>query len=138
MVTESWLASSTTNGLLDPENPFFIFRYDRPFRNGGGACVFVKRTLEVLNIEIVRNDNNAHIESKIVCIDNSINTGKYRPITVYRPPCCTMDGIEYNTVLISNLELLFDVNYSVVLSGDLNCADVNWINNTSPRTVYRT
>ena len=44
-----------------------------------------------------------------------------------------MDCIEYNTVLIADLELLFDVNYPVVLSGDLNCADVNWINNTSPK-----
>ena len=133
MVTESWLASSTTNGLLDPDNRFFIFRYDRPLRKGGGVCIFVKRTLEVINIEIVKNDNNAHIETEIVCVDIIINKGKYRLITVYRPPGCTMDFIHYNTVLIADLEILFEVNYPVVLSGDLNCADVNWINNTSPK-----
>ena len=56
----------------------------------GGVCVFVKRTLVVINIEIVRNDNNAHIETEIVCVDIMINKGKYRLITVYRPPGCTM------------------------------------------------
>ena len=89
--------------------------------------------MEILNIEIVKNDNNAHIETEIVCIDIIINRGKYRLITVYRPPSCTMDCIEYNTVLIADLELLFDVSYPVVLSGDLNCADMNQINNTSPK-----
>ena len=129
MVTESWLALSTTNGLLDPENRFSIFRYDKPLQ---GVCVFVKRNLGVINIEIVRNDNNAHIETEIVYIDIIISKGKYRLITVYRPPGCITDCIHYNTVLIADLELLFDVSYPVILSGDLNCADVNWINNTSP------
>ena len=88
--------------------------------------------MEVINIEIVKNNNNAHIETEIVCIDVINNKSKYRLITVYRPPGCTMDCIDYNTVLIDDLELLFEVNYPVVLSGDLNCADVNWINNTPP------
>ena len=44
-----------------------------------------------------------------------------------------MDCIEYSTVLIADLERLFDVNHPIVLPGDLNCADVNWINNTSPK-----
>ena len=65
MVTDSWLASSTTNGLPDPESRFFIFRYDRSLSKDGGVCVFVKRTLEVVNIEIVRNDNNAYIETEL-------------------------------------------------------------------------
>ena len=78
MITESWLASSTTNGLLDPDNRFFfIFRYDRPLRKGGGVCIFVKRTLDVLNIEIARNDNNAYIETEIVYTDIIINKGRY-------------------------------------------------------------
>ena len=91
--------------------------------------------MEVLNIEIVRNVNNAHIDTEMVCINIIINMCIYRLITVYPPSGCTMDCIEYNNVLIANLKLLFDVNYSTVLSGDLNCGDVNWINNTSPKDI---
>ena len=105
----------------------YIFRYDRPLHKGGGVCVFVKRTLEVLNIDIVGNDNNARIETEIVCIDIITSKCKYHIITSYLPPGCIMDCIEYNNVIIADLELLF------VLLGDLNRADVKWMNTTSPR-----
>ena len=84
MITESGVDPSTTDGLLNPENRFYIYRYRRLMRKGGSVCVFVKRILEVLNNGIVRNDNNAHIETEIICIDIISNKGKYRLITVYR------------------------------------------------------
>ena len=70
----------------------------------------MKHTLEVLNFEFVRNDTNAHIETEIVCIDIIRTKCKYRLITVYLSGC-TMDCIEYFSVLITDLELLVDVNY---------------------------
>ena len=46
-ITESWLNSTISDGLLDPQNRYNIFRRDRKDGNGGGLCVFIKRCYTV-------------------------------------------------------------------------------------------
>jgi len=56
-VTETWLHADIPSGLLDPESMYYVLRRDRAFGHGavrgGGVCVFVNRSLSVVETDII-------------------------------------------------------------------------------------
>ena len=51
IITESWLHEGITDGLLDPQGLFNVFRSDRTHGCGGGVCVLVSNCLPVISIQ---------------------------------------------------------------------------------------
>jgi len=128
IVTESWLSGDFSNGELDPENRFNIYRCDRvtvETSYGGGVCVFVSRALKSvqidLNIDIV-DDGFEIVIFDIICTDR-----KLRLVSIYRQPC---NGIvAYNRVhlLVSCLESNICKCGPTIIVGDLNFPKIDWL-----------
>jgi len=51
MIIETWLTPELTNGLLDPNNLYDIYRCDRSSR-GGGVCILCHRSMRSYQIDI--------------------------------------------------------------------------------------
>ena len=51
-VTESWLDSSITDGMIDPQGLYCVYRHDRSFRVGGGVLALVSRRFQSYQIAI--------------------------------------------------------------------------------------
>ena len=128
-VTESWLTNSVSDGVLDPQNRFCIYRHDRPDDlRGGGVCIFTNKFLKVNQL------NTDHINPiiDIVAID-IFKSSKlcHRFFLAYRPPSTSS---VYN-VLTSDIyfqQIIDFVTSNVnskgptVVLGDLNCPNINW------------
>ena len=50
IITESWLHEGITDGQLDPQGLFNVFRSDRTHGSDGGVCVLVSNCLPVIAI----------------------------------------------------------------------------------------
>ena len=53
IITESWLHEGITDGLLDPQCLFNVFRSDRTHGRGGGVCVLISNCLPVIAIILI-------------------------------------------------------------------------------------
>ena len=42
-VTESWLEESITDGMIDPNGSYVVYRHDRAVRVGGGVLALVSK-----------------------------------------------------------------------------------------------
>jgi len=81
LVTETWLTTNDTIGLLDPECKYFIFRRDRRCNVGGGVCVIVRRGLTCTEVRCGDTD-----DVEMLCVDVLFDTSLFRFIVIYRPP----------------------------------------------------
>jgi exonuclease III len=129
-VVESWLDPSMSNGLLDPEGKFNVFRFDRSKLNGGGVCVFVNKCYTVNEVNIIRNNEDDDCV-EIIGLDIYGNVDKLRVFTVYRPPnnSRVYDVISpsvYMKCVIKYLEQYCNNKGPTIVVGDFNCPDINW------------
>ena len=65
-ITESWLHSGISSGLLDPAGHFTVLRYDRDQYSesrGGGVCVLVKKSLRVIPVAISTDFSDVEVVS---------------------------------------------------------------------------
>lgn len=114
--------------MLDPRNQFNIFRLDRNSKtSGGGICIFVKLHLNAITIEIPPTCSTL----ECVCIEFFCNKGsKTRLINVYRPGNKPSSDAASINSLIHCLNSLCTMDVTCVLTGDLNCACIDWINSS--------
>ena len=83
-VTETWLHTDVSSGLLDPKSKYVILRKDRNGK-GGGVCAFVKRNINVMTIDI----STAFSILEVLCFDVIFSSrDNLRFFVVYRPPYC--------------------------------------------------
>jgi hypothetical protein len=127
-ITETWLTNTVSNSMLDPRNLFNIFRYDRSSdKVGGGVIVFAKKYIAAVQIDLPTSF--ASIEC--VCIDLLCNVGSsIRLLTIYRPGGRSSDDARVMTNLTECLNELCPLESTCVITGDLNCADIDWLNNS--------
>ena len=128
-VTESWLTSSISDGVLDPQNRYNIFRHDRPddFR-GGGVCLFTNKSLKVSQL------NTEHINSIIDIIGIDIFKSSklsHRFFLAYRPPSTSsvynmLTSDIYFQQIIDFVTANVNSKGSTVMLGDLNCPNIDW------------
>ena len=55
VVTESWLKSYHSNGLIDPEGRYNIIRHDR-LTMGGGVCSFISKKYAFYEVDTTNTD----------------------------------------------------------------------------------
>ena len=129
LITESWLDSDLTNGLLDPENKYCIIRKDRN-RNGGGVCAMVDKKLTVL--EVCLDKCSSSLE--LVCFDVSCggNSVSARVFVCYRPPGYSSESVNYMTDMIECLIANQHRSSANIITGDFNCPSIDWSYLTSP------
>jgi len=127
LVTETWLTTNDTNGLLDPEGSYVIVRRDRRCNVGGGVCVAVRPGLTCTK---VRWDDTDDVE--MLCVDVLCDRSLFRFIVIYLPPQYGIEAREYANKLVSRLNQLCQVTWPVFIVGDLNCPCISWQSNSAP------
>jgi hypothetical protein len=109
-ISESWL----NNGHEDVEfriTGYDLYRKDKMFANGGGVCLFVKKS-NSFAVNVIENNNNL----EMICVEVSQkNTKPFAVIVVYRPPDAS---IEYTNELLHYLEN--NSNTETIITGDIN------------------
>jgi Reverse transcriptase (RNA-dependent DNA polymerase)/Endonuclease-reverse transcriptase len=131
IITESWLNSRIPNSLIEPDCLYTIVRCDRSSdRIGGGVCAFVRKPLSVVEIAL----DPQYVNLELCCFDVHCFGAKLRFINIYRPPSCKCDNGKCNCIdmLISCLTDLTETKNACIITGDLNCADINWPRLTAP------
>ena len=136
-ISESWLNTSITNNMLDPDNQYNIYRSDRiESRVGGGAVVLVRKRSRCGLVQIPDRCKNLIIISgcDIVCVDIYFKSVKYRFILVYRPPMLFLPKVDQDhemqvlTQILSSLSATKDTTF---ILGDFNLPNIDWINLTA-------
>ena len=126
-ITETWLTSDITDGLIDPENKYYIIRKDRETR-GGGVCVLIARFLCVS--PIIFDDKFNKLE--ILGFDLMLKFNKVRFLLFYRPPGKNSES-HLNVLLLNRcLSEYFTPGTTNIILGDANFPDINWNQNTAP------
>jgi len=122
-VCESWLTSKWPNGIIDPLHIFNIVRCDRNFRNGGGVCILIKKSLNYA--EIVVDDQFNILE--VCCIDIIFGAHlHYRFVCTYRPPGNSRENMEYASLLAEYIDVISLSRHPVVMLGDFNLPKIHW------------
>ena len=133
-ITESWLNTSITNNMLDPDRQYNIYRSDRiESKVGGGSIVFVQKRYKCDQVQIPDTCKNLISVSgcDIICFDIYFKIAKYRFILVYRPPVLFLpkvDQVHKMQALTQILSSLSATKATTFILGDFNLPNIDWIN----------
>ena len=118
-VSETWLNSETSDGLLLYNSDYNIIRHDRIGARAGGVCAFIKHGYSYICISLPQKFS--HLE--VLCFDLLCNDFKHRFICVYRPPNY---DLQQTKDLTECLYVLCDMDHVVTICGDLNFREIDW------------
>jgi len=122
-ITETWLCSKFTDGMLDPNNKFNIYRRDRSARwPAGVVCIFIDRMFNsCLNpIDSARFPNSEIIASNIYLAHNI----RLCFICTYLPP--NLPHAVFHESMLYLEALLSQDDMIVVAVGDFNLPAIDW------------
>ena len=127
-ITETWLDASIPSTMFVDLSTSWCFRKDRS-TCGGGVCLLIKRSLNVVVTQTILPDDYADLELLAVDISSNPDVLPFRIIVAYRPPDSTR---EVNDLLVSALDWLCDGSARVCVLGDLNLSAFDWDQFTYP------
>ena len=99
-ITETWLHSEISCGLLDPQSEYCVLRKDRVGSPYGGVAAFVHQNFCVRKISIA----NRFTMLELLCFDLLLGSESIRFFVVYRPPTNAPDPLTNTQLLIECLE----------------------------------
>ena len=125
-VTETWLHSDVSCGLLDPQSEYSIIRRDRTGSSHGGVAAFIKRNLYFVEISV----DTVYDSLELLCFDIYFFKCKMRFFVIYGPPYYDQSAIDYMDLLITCPKQYYSTDRGTVnvILGDLNCPKSDWIN----------
>ena len=125
LITESWLHPAMSNGLLDPDFKYNIYRRDRSVSVGGGVCVFVIKSLSVSPVKV----ESKFDELELFCFDlvDAKRCSPTRVYVVYRPPSYNEHATVYMQLLIDCFKTYYKNSYVNIIAGDLNLPKIDWL-----------
>ena len=128
-ITETWLHSEITGGLLDPLSIYHTIRKDRVGSHHGGVAVLIKRLMCFAEITIDR----VYDSLELLCFDVIFSKCKVRFFVIYRPPYYDQLASDYIDLLIRCVKQYSSTERCTtnVVVGDLNCPKIDWKNLTS-------
>lgn len=122
-ITETWASSNNiSNAELSMDGKYSVFRQDRVERPGGGVCILCTSRLKCSAV--------AGIDStcEVVAVDIFCDKDRtFRLICAYYSPTGTCSELSARMArLCSTLDMLLEVSYPVIVTGDFNSPSVNW------------
>jgi len=125
-VTETWLNTEISSGLLDPKLHYHVIRKDRDSSIGGAVAVFVKRNLQVTEVKI----DEIFVGLELQCFDlvADVKKNNIRFFVVYRPPNYDTAAKNYLHLLIECLKKYMVPSHTTVIIGDFNLPKICWHN----------
>ena len=117
--TETWLCSKFTNGMLDPQSQFNLYRRDRPsVWPGGGVLIFIHKSLQSSLHSI---DGSCFPNSESIAAHIHLASGlKICIACVYLPPNMSIEIFHENLLYLKRICLLKKL---LILAGDFNLPD---------------
>jgi len=94
-ITESWLNSTVTDGMIDCSGKYNVYRKDRVNGVSGGVLGLISKKLNSYSVAIPEIFCNI----EVVAVNVVTAVGSLRFITIYRPPKFNQLGREYMTKL---------------------------------------
>jgi hypothetical protein len=121
-VVETWLDLGISDAMLDPENRFNTYWFDRSNGIGGGVCLSVSRNILSYRTPVVLFD-----AVECVCATVLAENKRFNIITVYRKPG-KHDVAELSEVanIILSLKAVWKLNCTNILMGDFNLPLIDW------------
>ena len=118
--SESWLNPLVTDGMLDPQSKFSIYRKDRCGKSGGGVVILVSCALKSspVNIDYCVCPLLELVGCTLKC--NKVPTYMF---CYYCPPNVTFDVFKHSLDYFKSLCL----SKSCVIFGDFNLPSINWL-----------
>ena len=95
-VTETFLHSGISNGLLDPKQLYTIIRNDRSSGKGGGVCSFVNQNILICQLPLPE----IYADLEMLCFDIVNLVPPVRYFLVYRPPYSDECTVRYMRSLV--------------------------------------
>ena len=135
-ITETWLHSEITNGLLDPQAIYHIIRKDRVGSHHGGVAVFIKKDMCFVDITVDRMYDCL----ELLCFEVVFSKCKVRFFVIYRPPYYDQSASDYIDLLIRCVKQYSSTERHTinVVVGDLNCPKIDWQNLSSSNDYIST
>ena len=112
------------DSLVISGHDYSLFRKDRPSGAvGGGVCALVNNKNCQCTMVQVPDD---FFKVELLCFDLHCISVKYRFIVIYRPPYIDDDAVNYINSVCECIDLLSQVDASVIICGDFNFPDIAW------------
>ena len=122
-VTETWLHTEISSGLLDPHLHYYILRKDRCTGVGGGVAAFVNRRFVVSEVQV----DEVFADVELLCFDVVARAkSKMRYFVVYRPPNYDSSAKCYMELLTKCLKQYCEVDCTSIIVGDFNIPTIDW------------
>ena len=122
--SETWLCNNFTDGMLDPESKFNIYRRDR--KSGwpaGGVLIFIHRSLQSSLHSI---DVSCYPDSEIIAAHVYLASGlKICIACVYLPPNLSIEKFHES---IQHLRSICSQENLLIATGDFNLPKIDWTN----------
>jgi len=120
-ITETWLTSDISTGMLDPLSKFTVIRNDRRSVNqGGGVAALVSRKFNIVVVDL----DNEFDDLEIICLDAVCHRNRIRVFVVYRPPYYNRTAQLYVDKIIQCLTKNISDRYLFIIVGDFNCPKI--------------
>ena len=120
LLTETWSSDSTVTDAMLGMNRYTVYRCDRD-SHGGGTAILVRDTIP----SVALFSQSFSSKCQIVSCRVEIDSRQYCVICVYRSPSCErshfIEGLRYIE------EFSVENNDSLIIGGDFNCKEVDWI-----------
>ena len=124
-ITETWLTSYITDGMLDPRHQFKLLRKDRIVGRGGGVCVFVNRSISIVPLSV----NSKYDDPEIIGFDFVNVFPVTRVIATYRPPYYDKSAESLANKFVDFLnEYATSKNKQHIIVSDFNLPGISWRN----------
>lgn len=109
---------------------YSIIRHDRSISNGCGVCVFIRKALEVILVNL--DMKYEHLE--LICFDlvNKKHRTPTRIFLAYRPPSTNDLAVSYLYQLIECLNTYQNKSFVNIITGHLNLPKIDWYQLFSP------
>lgn len=120
-VTETWASSETVSSAELSMGCYNVYRRDRFGRAGGGVCILARPDLKCCEV-------SANTVSETVAVDIMCGTNMMHRIicTYFSPTGESTELARRMAELCNDLEELVQVDYPVIITGDLNQPAINW------------
>ena len=118
-VTETWLQSHITDAQINIEN-FNVARADRLDRTGGGAALYLHKSIPILT-------SAAYSDGMCECIFVKPAITNLRIFVIYRPPNSNHNSFQKLAEFIKNcIDEHSNDSSQIIITGDLNFPFIDW------------
>jgi Reverse transcriptase (RNA-dependent DNA polymerase)/Endonuclease-reverse transcriptase len=123
--SESWLSPRVTDGLLDPNGTFKIFRRDRS-DGYGGVCIFISNSIQSTSIDI---SHAVYADAELVACRIVMGSFSLNVCCLYCPPNLSPELFKLTLDALASVCVMSE---TCLVFGDFNLPSLEWNKHMDP------